>query len=43
MADDTNTIIGETILVRGNLQGDEDLTVQGRIEGSINLSKTLII
>jgi len=43
MADDTNTIIGESILVRGNLQGDEDLTVQGRVEGSINLSKTLII
>ena len=43
MADNTNTIIGESILVRGNLQGDEDLTVQGRVEGSINLSKTLII
>jgi cytoskeletal protein CcmA (bactofilin family) len=40
---DTNTVVGETSLVKGNLQGDEDLTVQGRIEGSINLSKTLII
>ncbi|HUU01611.1 MAG TPA: polymer-forming cytoskeletal protein [Myxococcota bacterium] len=40
---DTNTIVGETILVRGNLQGDEDLTVQGRIEGSLSLSRTLII
>ncbi len=40
---DTNTIIGDTILVQGNLQGDEDLTVQGRIEGTVNLSKTLII
>jgi cytoskeletal protein CcmA (bactofilin family) len=40
---DSDTIIGESILVKGNLEGDEDLTVQGRIEGSINLSKTLII
>ncbi len=40
---DTSTVIGETILVRGNLQGDEDLTVQGRVEGSTNLSRTLIV
>jgi len=40
---DTSTVVGETILVKGNLEGDEDLTVQGRIEGSINLSKTLIV
>ncbi len=40
---DTNTIVGETILVKGNLQGDEDLTVQGRIEGSLSLTRTLII
>ncbi len=40
---DSNTIIGESILIKGNLEGDEDLTVQGRVEGSINLTKTLII
>jgi len=40
---DTNTIIGESILIKGNLEGDEDLTIQGRVEGSINLTKTLII
>jgi len=40
---DTNTVIGQSILVKGNLQGDEDLTVQGRIEGSVQLTKTLII
>lgn len=40
---DTSTVIGETILVRGNLQGDEDLTVRGRVEGSLNLSRTLIV
>ena len=40
---DTNTIIGESILVKGNLEGDEDLTIQGRVEGAINLTRTLII
>ena len=40
---DTNTVIGETILARGNLQGDEDLTIRGRVEGAINLTRTLII
>jgi cytoskeletal protein CcmA (bactofilin family) len=40
---DTNTVVGQTILIKGNLDGQEDLTVQGRIEGSVNLTKTLII
>ncbi len=40
---DTSTIVGQTILIKGNLEGDEDLTVQGRIEGAINLSQTLIV
>lgn len=39
----TSTIIGESILINGNLNGDEDLTVLGRVEGSINLTKTLNI
>lgn len=37
------TIIGSDTVVSGNLEGDEDLTVEGRVEGSINLSKTLSI
>jgi cytoskeletal protein CcmA (bactofilin family) len=37
------TIIGESILVSGRLDGDEDLTVRGRVEGNINLTKTLVI
>lgn len=37
----TSTVIGESILINGNLQGDEDLTVLGRVEGSVNLTKTL--
>jgi cytoskeletal protein CcmA (bactofilin family) len=40
---DTTTIVGQTMLIKGNLEGDEDLTVQGRIEGSLSLTKTLII
>ncbi len=39
----TSTIIGESILINGNLQGDEDLTVLGRVEGQIHLTKTLNI
>jgi cytoskeletal protein CcmA (bactofilin family) len=36
-----NTIIGEKTKVSGNLEGDEDLLVKGRVEGNIKLSKTL--
>jgi cytoskeletal protein CcmA (bactofilin family) len=44
MADNpTSTVIGESILINGNLNGDEDLTVLGRVEGTINLTKTLNI
>ena len=39
----TSTIIGESILINGNLNGDEDLTVLGRVEGTISLTKTLNI
>jgi len=38
---DTSTVVGETILVNGNLSGDEDLLVLGRVEGTITLTKTL--
>ena len=37
------TIIGANTVVSGNLEGDEDLTVEGRVEGSITLSRTLSI
>jgi cytoskeletal protein CcmA (bactofilin family) len=36
-----STIIGPSIIINGNLQGDEDLTVLGRVEGTVNLTKTL--
>jgi cytoskeletal protein CcmA (bactofilin family) len=42
MADNTaSTVVGPSILINGNLQGDEDLTVLGRVEGSISLTRTL--
>ncbi|MEZ4270137.1 MAG: polymer-forming cytoskeletal protein [Myxococcota bacterium] len=43
MVDTASTVIGESILVNGNLQGDEHLTVLGRVHGSINLTKTLVV
>lgn len=42
MAEPT-TIIGEFTSVQGNLQGDEDLQVFGRVEGAIQLDRTLLI
>ena len=38
-----NTVIGQSILISGKLTGDEDLTVQGRVEGELTLSRTLIV
>lgn len=37
------TIIGESVQVRGNLSGDEDLHVLGRVEGSLQLERTLVV
>lgn len=37
----TSTVVGESILISGHLTGDEDLTVLGRVEGTISLTKTL--
>ncbi len=38
-----STVIGESILVSGNVQGDDDLVVRGRIEGTVTVSKALVI
>ena len=37
------TIIGANTVISGNLEGDEDLTIEGRVEGTITLSRTLTI
>ncbi len=36
-------IIGRQILIRGTLVGEEDLIVEGRIEGSVTLAGHLIV
>ena len=38
-----STVIGPSILISGKLTGDEDLTVRGRVEGEVSLTKTLIV
>ena len=38
-----STIIGESFLINGNLHGDEDLTIRGRVEGTLTLTRTLVI
>jgi cytoskeletal protein CcmA (bactofilin family) len=40
---DATTVIGESILISGSLNGDEDLTVRGRVEGTLTLTKTLAV
>ncbi len=40
---DIVTIVGENTVIKGGLQGDEDLTIYGKVEGTINLSQTLNI
>jgi cytoskeletal protein CcmA (bactofilin family) len=40
---DASTVIGESILISGSLNGDEDLTVRGRVEGTLTLTKTLVV
>ncbi|MEX2572164.1 MAG: polymer-forming cytoskeletal protein [Gemmatimonadota bacterium] len=32
-----NALIGRSISIRGDVTGDEDLVIQGRVEGSVNL------
>jgi cytoskeletal protein CcmA (bactofilin family) len=40
-ADGQTTIIGPSVRVQGNLSGDEDLQVLGRVDGRIELQRTL--
>lgn len=35
--------IGKSITVRGDVSGDEDLLIQGRIEGSVNLKQHAVV
>jgi cytoskeletal protein CcmA (bactofilin family) len=37
------TVIGGTIVIDGEVSGDEDLTVCGRLEGTVSLTKKLVV
>jgi cytoskeletal protein CcmA (bactofilin family) len=39
----TDTVLGKTVVVNGEIQGDENLTICGRVDGHISLSKTLTV
>ena len=38
-ADNTAARIGKTIIICGELKGSEDLTLDGRVEGTVNLGE----
>lgn len=37
------TVIGKGIIVKGELSGDEDVKIEGRVEGKILLTKNLLV
>jgi cytoskeletal protein CcmA (bactofilin family) len=39
VADNSPARIGKTIVIRGEVQGKEDLIVDGRLEGTVNLAE----
>jgi len=43
MADDKQTVIGPETRISGEIRGDEDLLVRGRVEGRVQLSQTLTV
>ena len=38
-----NTIIGSSIVIDGEISGDEDLVIQGTVKGKIALKESLFI
>ena len=37
-----SSVVGPSLVIQGDMTGDEDLVVQGRVEGSISLKKHLV-
>ena len=37
-----SSVVGPSIVIQGDMMGDEDLMIQGRVEGSISLKKNLV-
>ncbi len=42
-AEDTTGVIGRGLFIKGELHGEEDLIIEGRVEGEITLKKHLVI
>jgi cytoskeletal protein CcmA (bactofilin family) len=42
-AETGETVVGPAISIRGRIEGEEDLRVEGRVEGSISLTETLYV
>jgi cytoskeletal protein CcmA (bactofilin family) len=40
---DTAGVIGRGLFIKGELRGEEDLIIEGRVEGEISLKKHLVI
>jgi len=38
-----NAVIGSSIIIKGELFGDEELVIEGRVEGKINIKNRLVI
>ena len=38
-----NTVVGESIVIDGEITGDDDLVVQGTIKGKIQLKESLFV
>lgn len=38
-----NTIIGPSIVIDGEISGDEDLAIQGTVKGKISLKESLLV
>jgi cytoskeletal protein CcmA (bactofilin family) len=43
MADDDKTVLGPTLEIEGEIEGAEDLVIQGRIQGKIVSKKNLTV
>jgi len=41
--ENSETVVGPAIAIRGRIEGEEDLRVEGRVEGSISLTETLYV
>ena len=37
-----SSVVGSSILIQGEMSGDEDLVIHGRIEGDVSLKKNLV-